>query len=228
MGNLINNFSTFISNNIWLALLTAFAAGIVSSFSPCVLTTIPLLVGYMGVDVGRDKKAAFRYSIIFSLGLVVTFTILGAASALLGKLLTGAGKWWYLILGAIMLLAGLQIIGVIEFKGGLMRTPNKKKGLMGAFFLGIIGGLLSSPCSTPVLAAILAFVASEGSLGLGIGMLLLYSVGHCLLIILAGTSIGIIEDLNKSRKSKNFGKALKIILALLIFAAGLYLLYLGM
>ena len=227
MESLISNFTLFMSNNIWLALLTAFAAGIISSFSPCVLTSLPLIIGYVGGYAGKDKKLALKYSLIFSLGITVTFTILGAASALLGRLLTGAGKWWYLILGAIMLLAGLQLIGVIEFKSNACKVPNKRKGLLGAFFLGILGGILSSPCSTPVLAAILAFVASEGNITLGIVMLLLYSLGHSVLIIIAGTSVGVIEALNNSSKTLIIGKVLKIIVSIIIFAVGLYLIYLG-
>lgn len=227
MESLLNNFTVFLSNNIWLALIAAFAAGIVSSFSPCILTSLPLLIGYVGGYAGKDKKTALKYSIIFSLGITATFTVLGALSALLGRLLTGAGKWWYLILGLIMLLAGLQMIGVIEFKGGTMRVPSKKKGMAGAFFLGILGGILSSPCSTPVLAAILAFVASEGNIVLGVIMLLLYSIGHSLLILIAGTSVGIIDNLNNSAKTRLLGKVLKIILSLVIFAVGLYLIYLG-
>ena len=227
MENLIHNFSTFLSNNIWLALITAFLAGVVSSFSPCVLSTIPLIIGYVGGYARKDKKLAYRYSLIFCLGIIVTFTLLGVASSLLGRLFTGAGSWWYIILGAIMLIVGLQLIGVIEIGNNSCKIPNRRKGLAGAFFLGILGGVLSSPCSTPILAAILAFVASKGNILLGVIMLFLYSIGHCVLIFLAGTSIGLVEGISNSRKTQLIGKVLKIILAIIIFIAGFYLLYLG-
>lgn len=227
MGNLINNFSTFLSNNLWLALITAFLAGVVSSFSPCVLSTIPLIVGYVGGYAKKDKKLAYRYSLIFCLGIIVTFTLLGIASALLGRLFTGAGSWWYIILGAIMLTVGLQLIGVIEFGNNSCKMPNRRRGVVGAFFLGILGGVLSSPCSTPILAAILAFVASRGSILLGVIMLLLYSIGHCVLIFIAGSSIGLVEEISSSSKTIFIGKLLKILLAIIIFIAGFYLLYLG-
>ena len=227
MENLIHNFSTFLSNNIWLALITAFLAGVVSSFSPCVLSTIPLIIGYVGGYARKDKKLAYKYSLIFCLGIIVTFTLLGVASSLLGRLFTGAGSWWYIILGAIMLIVGLQLIGVIEIGNNSCKMPNRRKGLAGAFFLGILGGVLSSPCSTPILAAILAFVASKGNILLGVIMLFLYSIGHCVLIFLAGTSIGLVEGISNSRKTQLIGKVLKIILAIIIFIAGFYLLYLG-
>lgn len=227
MSSLINNFSAFLSDNIWLAVITAFLAGIVSSFSPCVLSSIPLIVGYVGGYAGKDKKLAYRYSLIFCLGIIITFILLGIASALLGKLFTGAGRWWYVILGAIMLLVGLQLIGVIELGNNSCRVPNKRKGIAGAFFLGILGGILSSPCSTPILAAILAFVASKGNILLGVIMLFLYSLGHCILVFMAGTSVGLVEYISNSDKTKRIGRILKITLALLIFMAGFYLLYLG-
>lgn len=227
MSSLINNFSAFLSDNIWLAVITAFLAGIVSSFSPCVLSTIPLIVGYVGGYAGKDKKLAYRYSLIFCLGIIITFVLLGIASALLGKLFTGAGRWWYIILGAIMLLVGLQLIGVIEFGNNSCRVPNRRKGIAGAFFLGILGGILSSPCSTPILAAILAFVASKGNILLGAIMLFLYSLGHCILVFMAGTSVGLVENISNSDKTKRIGRILKFALAGIIFIAGFYLLYLG-
>jgi len=227
MGNLMHNFSAFLSNNIWLAVMTAFVAGIVSSFSPCVLSTIPLIVGYVGGYARKDQKLAYKYSFIFCLGIVITFTSLGIASALLGRLFTGAGRWWYIVLGGIMLFVGLQLIGVIEIGKNSCRMPNRRKGLAGAFFLGILGGVLSSPCSTPILAAILAFVASKGNILLGIIMLFVYSIGHCILIFIAGTSVGLVEEISSSSKTLLFGKILKIVLAVIIFVAGFYLLYLG-
>lgn len=227
MESLIHNFSIFLSNNVWFALITAFLAGIVSSFSPCVLSTIPLIVGYVGGYAKKDKKLAYWYSLIFCLGIIITFTLLGIASALLGRLFTGAGRWWYIILGIIMLVVGLQLIGVIEFGNNSCKVPNRRKGIAGAFFLGILGGVLSSPCSTPILAAILAYVASKGNILLGVLMLMLYSIGHCILIFMAGTSIGLVEEISNSSKTIFIGKILKIILAIVIFVAGFYLLYLG-
>ena len=227
MNEFVNNFGGVLSNNIWLALIMSFVAGIISSFSPCVLSTIPLVVGYVGGYAGKDKKLAFKYSIIFCVGIVITFTAFGAISAMLGKLMTGTGKWWYIVLGAIMLIVALQLLGVIEFKNNSCKMPNKRVGLWGAFFLGILGGVLSSPCSTPILVAILAFVAGEGNIIVGILMLLLYSIGHCTLILIAGTSVGFVESIGNSKKTLFFGKILKIILAIIVMFLGLYLIYIG-
>lgn len=228
MENLINNFSSLILSNSYLALIISFIAGIVASFSPCVLSTIPLVVGYVGEAGVKDKKTAFKYSLFFSIGVIVTFTTLGVIFAAIGQFMSLTGKWWYLILGAIMLFVGLQLIGVIgSNKSDMCKVPNRRRGFLGAFFLGILGGALSSPCSTPVLAAILAFVAQKGNIALGALMLLLYSVGHSLLVLLAGTSVGFVQQLSLSSKTMFVGKVLKIALGILVLILGLYLFYLG-
>lgn len=227
MSELLNNFSNLISNNVYIALAVSFLAGIVSSFSPCILSTLPLVIGYVGEAGAKDKKTAFKYSLFFSIGVVVTFTALGVTFSLLGRFMNITGKWWYLVLGVIMLLVGLQLLGVIGNHDKACKMPNRRKGFWGAFFLGILGGALSSPCSTPILAAILAFVAQKGNVTLGALMLLLYSIGHSVLIIIAGTSVGLVQQLSMSNKSMEAGRILKTVLGILVIIMGLYLLYLG-
>ncbi|MCY6370186.1 cytochrome c biogenesis CcdA family protein [Clostridium ganghwense] len=227
MSELLNNFSNLISNNVYIALGISFLAGIVSSFSPCILSTLPLVIGYVGESGAKDKKTAFKYSLFFSIGLVITFTVLGVVFSLLGQFMNITGTWWYLVLGVIMLLVGLHLLGVIGSSDKACKMPNRRKGFWGAFFLGILGGALSSPCSTPVLAAILAFVAQKGNVILGGLMLLLYSIGHSILILIAGTSIGFVQQLSMSNKTMAVGRILKTILGILVIIMGLYLVYLG-
>ncbi|QGU93870.1 cytochrome c biogenesis protein CcdA [Clostridium bovifaecis] len=227
MEGLLSDFSNLISNNAYLGIIISFFAGIAASFSPCVLSTIPLVVGYVGEAGVKDKRTAFKYSLFFSIGVMITFTAIGIIFALIGQFMSFTGKWWYLILGIIMLFVGLQLIGVIGNDGNTCRVPSKRKGVLGAFFLGILGGVLSSPCGTPVLAAILAFVAQSGNVILGALMLLMYSLGHSLLVLLAGTSVGFVEQLSSSAKTMAFGKIMKLVLGILVIISGLYLLYLG-
>jgi len=227
MEEVLSNFSQILSQNIWLAFVMALIAGIISSFSPCVLSAIPLIIGYVGGYAGNDKKRAFTYSLIFCIGLALTFTALGAASAVLGRLMTGVGSWWYIVLGIIMLGVGLQLIGVLDIMPKACNIPSKRKGLIGAFILGIVGGVLSSPCATPVLIAILAFVAGQGNIALGIALLLFYSIGHCALLLIAGTSVGFVQKLAASPETEKWGRVFKILLGVIVILIGLYLFYLG-
>ena len=106
-------------------------------------------------------------------------------------------------------------------------TKNKKRGFIGAFLAGILAGLFSSPCSTPVLIVLLAIVSAKGSLIYGILLLLLYSIGHSILVVVAGTSIGFVKKTKQSSKYEKINSIIKIVLGLLILLLALYMFYLG-
>lgn len=228
MENLFEQFGVLITQNIWISILVALIAGVVSSFSPCALSSIPLIIGYVGGYNETDKKKPLIYSLIFSLGIAVTFTVLGVLSATIGRMFTVIGTWWYLILGAIMLVVALQMFEIIKIgSSSVCNIPKKRKGILGAFLLGILGGIFSSPCSTPVLIAILTFVAEKGNVLLGGILLLVYSIGHCVLVIIAGTSVGFTQSIVNSDKTNKTANIVKYIFAGLILLLGLYMLYLG-
>ena len=106
-------------------------------------------------------------------------------------------------------------------------SKNKKRGYLGALIAGILGGIFSSPCSTPVLIALLAIVAGQGSILWGILLLLLYSIGHGILAVVAGTSVGFVQKLTKSEKYGRMSQVLKIVMGAAILGIGLYMFYLG-
>lgn len=216
-----------ISNNLWFAFPLALFAGIISSFSPCVLSSLPLIVGYVQGNAEKDRKKSILFSMFFCLGLILTFTALGTISALIGRIVAGTGTWWYIFLGIIMLVVGLELIGVINIMPRVCKIPGNKNGIMGAFLLGILGGALSSPCATPVLVAILTFVAAQSNVILGALLLFIYSIGHCALIFLAGASIGLVQKLADSPTTQKVGKLLKIILGIVILLIGFFLFYIS-
>jgi cytochrome c biogenesis protein CcdA len=111
----LESLSGSISANIWLAPLLALLAGILTSVTPCALTSVPLVIGYVGGTGQRDTKRAFWLSLVFSSGMAVTFTLLGTAASLLGRLLQGTGPWWYVLLGILMLLMALQTWEIYNF-----------------------------------------------------------------------------------------------------------------
>lgn len=220
--------SASISANIWLAPLLALVAGILTSVTPCALTSVPLVIGYVGGTRQRDTKKAFWLSVIFAAGMAFTFTILGTAASLLGKLLQGAGSWWYILLGILMLLMALQTWEIYNFIPSTYAiSKSTKRGFLGAFAAGILGGFFSSPCATPVLIVLLAMVAKEGNILWGILLLLLYSLGHSFLVLIAGTSVGFVNKLSSSEKYGRASKILKIIMGFLIVLIAFYMFYLG-
>ena len=228
MTELLESLSKMILESGWLAPVLALVAGILTSFTPCSLSSIPLIVGYVGGVGQRDTKKAFWLSVTFAGGAAVTFTALGVFASLAGRLIGTSASWWYIILGILMVLMALQTWGIFEIiPSSYLISKSKKKGYIGAFIAGILGGIFSSPCSTPVLIALLAIVAGKGSIIWGILLLLLYSIGHGILAVVAGTSIGFVQKLSASKKYGKASTVLKIIMGSLILLIGLYMFYLG-
>jgi len=223
----LESLATLISNNFWVAPLIALVAGILTSITPCSLSTIPLVIGYVGGTAAEPRKA-FKLSLFFALGSAITFTLLGAIAAFVGGLIGSAGKWWYILLGALMILMALQVLEVYEFiPSTYLTAKSTKKGYVGAILAGILAGVFSSPCATPVLVVLLAIVASEGNIILGIALLLLYSIGNSFIVIFAGTFTGTIRNIIQSKKYGKFSVILKYILGFLIILIGMYMFYLG-
>ena len=228
MTELLDHLSTLIQSSGWLAPLLALLAGVLTSFTPCSLSSIPVVIGYVGGTGQKDTKRAFRLSLTFAAGAAVTFTVLGVIASLAGRLMGNGATWWYIVLGVLMVLMALQTWGIFEIiHSSYLISKNTKRGYVGAFIAGILGGVFSSPCSTPVLIALLAIVAGKGSILWGILLLLLYSIGHGILAIVAGTSIGFVEKLSASDKYGRASTVLKIVMGALILLIGFYLFYLG-
>jgi cytochrome c-type biogenesis protein len=228
MESILSNIADVINNSPGLAYLFVFLGGLISASSPCVLAIVPLVIGFVGGYSEGNKKKAIVYALVFALGLSITFTILGAIASLMGRLFGDVGKFWYYLAAGVAIIMGLYLIGVLKFKLPQPVTlKTKHKGIVGAFLLGLLFGAVSSPCATPVLAVILAFVATKGRVIYGTSLLFVYAVGHCALIVLAGIFTGFVENYAKSKGVSNFSSLTKKISGILICLAGLYILYIN-
>lgn len=228
MDALLVNLSELIASNALIAPFIALLAGLLTSVTPCALSSVPLVIGYVGGTGGRDTRRAFMLSCTFSVGMAITFTVLGTAASLMGRLMSMSSSWWYIVLGVLMLLMALQTWEVYDFiPSTYLTTKNTKKGYLGALLAGVLGGVFSSPCATPVLVVLLALVAKSGNMGWGVLLLLLYSIGHSVLVIAAGTSVGFVSKLTTSDRYGAFSKILKLMMGAVICAIALYMFYLG-
>lgn len=207
--------------------LIALAGGLLSSLLPCSLSSLPLVIGYVGS--GRsDLWKSFRLSAVFALGMAVTFTLLAAAALALGSLIGTTSRWWYLILGLLMLMMALQMLGVFTFIPATnLQTRTKRRGYIGALVAGILSGLFSSPCSTPVLVALLSIASATGDMVQSVLMLLCYALGYSVLSIAAGTIVGLTGHLSASRGYGRAMKVLEIVLGLAILILAFYMFYQG-
>lgn len=228
METLLNHLSQSLSGNPFLAYLGVFVGGILSSSSPCVLATIPLVIGYVGGYSGGDRRKALLYSLTFILGLSITFTILGAIASFIGGLFGMAGRTWYFVVGGIAVAIGLHLIGLYEWNlPGPLHLQPKQKGILGALLLGLIFGIVSSPCATPVLVLILTFVASKGEILYGTSLLFVYAIAHCALIFLAGVAAGFAEGFIRFKGISNVATWGKRIGGSIVFLVGVYMVYSG-
>ena len=225
----LQDLSRLIGSNPWLAPALALLAGVLTSVTPCSLSSVPLVIAFVGGTGRKNPATAFRFSLVFALGMAITFTALGTLASLLGKLFNfGTASWWYLILGALMVAMALQTWGIITvIPASYAQSKNTKRGYLGAFMTGILGGLFSSPCATPVLIALLTLVSRSTKPIWGIALLLFYSIGHSVLVIVAGTFMGLTGKLPKSARYGFFARGVNILMGAGILLAGLYLLYSG-
>ena len=224
----LETLSSAINNSMLLAPLIALLAGVLTSVTPCSLSSVPLVIAYVGGATRNDAGKAFRLSLVFSAGMAATFTALGTMAALLGRLMGMSSSWWYIVLGVIMLLMALQTFEIYNFiPSTYLISKNTKRGYIGALIAGILGGVFSSPCATPVLVVLLGLVARSGNVIWGVLLLLFYSIGHSGLVLIAGTSTGFVKKLAASDKYGKFSMVLKYFMGGVILLIAFYMFYLG-
>ena len=224
----LTQIARIIQSNTWLAPFLALLAGVLTSITPCSLSSIPLIIGYVGGTGERNTKKAFAYSAVFAVGTAVTFVVLGIIATSTGKLMGTSSPVLYMILGVLMVLMALQTWEIFNFIPSVnLLSKNKRRGFAGAFLAGILSGIFSSPCSTPVLIALLAIVAGEGNLLWGILLMLLYSIGHSTLVMVAGTSVGFVQKIKSSQRYGKVATVIKILMGSAILFIGLYMFWLA-
>ncbi|MCK4789390.1 MAG: sulfite exporter TauE/SafE family protein [Desulfobacteraceae bacterium] len=224
MEGLFSTISDIIQNQGWLAFPACFLGGIISSASPCVLAMIPLVIGYVGGYAEGSQKKAVQYSIVFVLGLTITFTVLGIIAGAMGRLFGDVGNFWNYVLPPVAILLGLYLLGVLNFNIGIsQRFMPKRKALLGAFLMGLFFGIVASPCATPVLAVILTFAAAQKKIAYSGGLLLAYALGHWVLVLGAGISVGFAQRILASKGISNFSTYSKKAGGVILIGVGIYL-----
>lgn len=211
-----------------LAYGASYLGGVIATASPCILASIPLIIGFVGGYARGNRKQAFFYSLTFVVGLALMMSALGAAAALMGTLFGRVGSCWHIAVGLILAAMGLHLAGVINlrFRGLSQNLLPQRTGLLGALILGLLFGLVLSPCASPVLAVILTLAAVQGQVVYGSTLLFAYALGQGTLVILAGTFTGVIESYLQSRGAR-WGALVQRAAGGLIFLAGCYVLVQG-
>ena len=204
MENFIDSISVYLQGSFVLAYAAAYLGGVFMSFTPCVYPVIPITVAFIGAHGSGSKGKGLLLSVVYVLGMSLTYASLAAVAALTGILFgqIQTNPWTYFIVANICILMGLSMLEVfalpVRIPGFLTKAKPEKKGIVGSFFVGIISGLIVGPCTAPVLAVLLSFVAKSQNLIFGISLLFVFAIGMGTLLIIVGTFAGLLVSLPKS------------------------------
>ena len=215
----------WMGSGVGLAALGCFLWGVVSVlFSPCHLASIPLIIGYVAGQnkLVEGRQAAF-YAILFTTGLFLTIAAIGVICAWLGRMLGDVGPYWTIVVGLILLWVAMDMLGVAQCSmGGNLMGRFKLRGMGGAFVLGLAYGVLSGSCTFGFIAPILAVITVQEKIATGILLIVLFGLGHCIPIVIAGSSTALVRRLMANTSWQRGGTAFRRIAGILIGLMGFY------
>ena len=231
MERLFTTLTHAVEGTPLIAIGAAFLWGILSiPLSPCHLASIPLIIGFIDEQGRISTRRAFTISTLFAVGILITIGIIGAITAAFGTILGGLGPYPNYFVALLFFVVGLHLLGVIPIPwSGPGQVGMKRKGLLAAFILGLLFGIALGPCTFAFMIPVLGvtFKVASTALLYGIVLLLAYGIGHCSVIVLAGTCTELVQKyLNWNEKSKG-AVILKRICGVLVLLGGIYLVYIA-
>ncbi len=223
----------YLSSHGLEAFFASFGVGVLTAAAPCSIITLPLLVG-SAVALSSDIKTAqvkkrftIYYSLLFTLGLVISFSILMLLVAKIGIMLSIAPLWADILAAFASFLVAFYALGWLG--SGINKEKIAKKllrfKLFGALIIGVIFGLVSTPCASAPLVAIIT-VAQQSSNWLQAYMLVLaFAFGHASLLLVSGISLGFAQSVASSKILAKISRALNGIFIIMLLGIGVYYLY---
>ncbi len=212
-----------------IAVVASFIWGILSIvLSPCHLTSIPLIIGYLSNQRELSTKKAFHLSIIFSVGILISIAVIGGITAAAGRILGDVGKIGNYVVATVFLIFGLNLLGILPLNfPGLSTLKSQRKGYFSVLSLGLVFGLALGPCTFAFMAPMLGIVFNLTAKNLLYGLVLLsaFAVGHCTVIITAGTSTRLVQQITKWDEQSKGITIIRKICGILVLLGGIYLVY---
>ncbi len=228
MVELFSTLSRAVEGAPAVALAASLAWGVLSVvLSPCHLASIPLIVGFIDGQGRISTRRAFGISLLFSVGILATIAAIGVATAVAGRMIGDLGRWANYGVAIIFFAVGLHLLGLIPMPwSGPGRVGMRRRGALAAFVLGLVFGVALGPCTFAYMAPMLAVTLRVAATSLAYGALLLlaYGVGHCSVIVLAGTFTEVVQRyLNWTERSRG-AVVLRKVCGALVMVGGVYLL----
>lgn len=229
MEQLFTTLSHAVEGSALIALAASFVWGMLSIIlSPCHLSSLPLIVGFISGQGRVSTARAGGIATFFAVGILITIAVIGAITAAAGRMMGDIGRWGNYFVAVIFFVVGLYLLGVIPMPwSGPGEVNMKRKGLLAAFILGLVFGIALGPCTFAYMAPMLGvtFNLSKTAPIYGASLLLAYGVGHCSVIVLAGTFTEVVQRfLNWNEHSKGV-TVLKYVCGVLVILGGVWLIY---
>jgi len=224
INNLFENYPFLIGQNIWFLPVISLLSGFLTSLAPCSLMSVPLVINY--IKVADKKNSSFKLSLVFASGTAFSYVTLGVIASIIGKLIHFPQRGWHIFLGILSILMAILIFDIFHFAHTHpFGARVAKKGLTGAFLTGIIGGFFSSHHAAPMLVILLGLVAQKGSILLGAVALILFSIGHSIIIISSSASVSFVSKITQSGRYIYISKSINYMLGCFTTILGIYLIY---
>ncbi|MBW2180595.1 MAG: sulfite exporter TauE/SafE family protein [Deltaproteobacteria bacterium] len=225
ISDLLITINEWMVGGTTIAAVGCFVWGMVSVLlSPCHMVSIPLIVAYVGGQQQTlNPKQASAYSVVFTIGLFITIALIGIICAFLGRMLGDVGNYWQILVGGILIWVALGMLGVekCSMPSSLLYRLNFR-GLFGAFILGLAYGVLSGSCTFGFIAPILAIITIQQKVAAGILFIILFAIGHCLPIVIAGSSTAAVRKLMENSAWQGAGYWFRKGAGVLICLLGVY------
>jgi cytochrome c-type biogenesis protein len=201
MDGLMQTLEQALANSSWLVVPLVFIGGAATGMNPCVYPTIPVIIGFISGQKSQTKARGLALALTFVLGLAVTYVVLGVTVGFIGDVLGLSRAGWMYIVAAVCILVGLNMAGLLPINFSTWAPAQSKwsemSGFAGALVLGMLFGLVASPCAMPILTLILALIASKGEVAYGSVLMFTYAIGHGLPLIIIGTVAGALTSLER-------------------------------
>lgn len=229
MNEIFTTLTRAVEGTPLIAILASFIWGILSIvLSPCHLASIPLIVGFIDEQGRISTKRAFTISTLFAVGILITIAAIGAVTAMAGRMMGDVGAYGNYFVAIIFFVVGLHLLDVIPMPwSGPGQVGMKRKGMLAALILGLVFGIALGPCTFAYMAPMLGVTFKLGASNLPYGVLLLamYGIGHCSVIVFAGTFTEVVQSyLNWNERSKG-AVVLKRICGVLVLLGGVWMIY---
>ena len=231
MQQLFTTLTRAVEGTALIAFCAAFVWGVLSILlSPCHLASIPLIVGFIDEQGRISTKRTFVISTLFAVGILTTIAAIGAITAAAGRMMGDVGKYGNYFVAIIFFVVGLHLLGVVPMPWtGPGQVGIRRKGMLAAFILGLVFGIALGPCTFAYMAPMLGvtFKLASTNLFYGVLLLLIYGIGHCAVIVFAGTCTGLVQRyMNWNERSKGT-VIVKKVCGVLVLLGGIYLIYLA-